>query len=549
MLGRNLITSAAGNAAEAEIEWDIANASFDGSGQNFFSIISEETALTGGTFKPDGTKMYIIGTQNRNVNEYNLSTAWDVSTASHVQSFSVQSQDLSPKEVQFKTDGTKMYVAGDSGNDINEYDLSTAWDISSASYSQNFSVSSEGTSPTGLYFKGDGTKMYVSDSAGDEVNEYDLSTAWDVSTASYNQRFSVSGQDTTPRGVVFRDDGGSDDGKKMYIVGDSGNDINEYTLTTAWDISTASYSRNFAVSSQDTNPCGVFFKNDGSDMFVFGSKTKSVYKYDLTTAWQVSPASYQKPTTDYLSVSSQESNPETVFFKGDGSKMFVAGRTGDDVNEYTLSTAWSVQTASYSQVFSVSAQETDVRGIFFRNDGTAEDGKQMYVTGTSGDDVNEYSLSTAWDVSTASYTQNFSVSSESTTPHAVSFKSDGTKMFVLDNNTRNIFRYSLSTAWDISTASYDGSAKAFAVGSQETGPTGLYFKDDGTRMYVVGITGDDVNQYELSTAWDVSTASYSKNFSVAYLGQNPSGIFFKPDGAKFFVTDTGTDSVSAFTIS
>jgi sugar lactone lactonase YvrE len=549
MLGRNLIASAAGNAAAAETAWDIANASFDGSGQNFFNLTNEVGALEGGTFKPDGTKMYVVDSNDRKIFQYNLSTAWDVSTATYAQDVSVISEDLDPQEVQFKTDGRKMYVVGETGNDINEYDLDPAWDISSASYLQNFSVSNEGTGPTGLYFKSDGSKMYVSDTVGDEINEYDLDPDWDVSSASFVQRYSVSGQESSPLGVVFRDDGSSDDGKKMYVVGDAGNDIIEYTLTTAWDISSASYARNIDVSDQDTKPCGVFFKSDGTDMFVFGASQTTVFKYDLDTAWQVSPGSYSFPTTDHKSIASQETNAQSLFFRGNGSKMFVVGRSGDDVNEYTLSTAWAVDTASYSQAFSVSAQETNPQGIFFRNDGTSEDGKQMYIVGTSGDDVNEYSLSTAWDVSTASYTQNFSVSSQSTVPVAVAFKSDGSKMFILDSNNRTIFRYSLSADWDISTASYDGSTYNFAVTSQELTPRGLFFKDDGERMYICGASGDDVNQYDLSVAWDVSSASFDTTFSISSLNKQPNAIFFKPDGAKFFTIDSAADSVAAFTIS
>jgi hypothetical protein len=74
---------------------------------------------------------------------------------------------------------------------VNEYDLSTAWDITTASYLQNFSVAAQETNPQDLFFKPDGTKMYVIGSSGDDVNEYDLSTAWDVTTASYLQNFTL----------------------------------------------------------------------------------------------------------------------------------------------------------------------------------------------------------------------------------------------------------------------------------------------------------------------------------------------------------------------
>jgi DNA-binding beta-propeller fold protein YncE len=94
-------------------------------------------------------------------------------------------QETSPEALFFKPDGAKMYVLGATGDDVNEYDLSIAWDISTASYVQNFSVASEELGPSGLFFKPDGSKMYITGFDGDDVNEYDLSAAWDVSTASF----------------------------------------------------------------------------------------------------------------------------------------------------------------------------------------------------------------------------------------------------------------------------------------------------------------------------------------------------------------------------
>ena len=66
--------------------------------------------------------------------------AYDISTATFVQDFSVVSQDGTPRGISFNNDGTKMYIVGDAGNDVNEYSLSTAFDISTASYVQVFSV-------------------------------------------------------------------------------------------------------------------------------------------------------------------------------------------------------------------------------------------------------------------------------------------------------------------------------------------------------------------------------------------------------------------------
>ena len=73
---------------------------------------------------------------------------------------------------------------------------------------------------------------------------------------------------------------------------------------------------------------------------------------------------------DSFSISSQESNPSSLTFNNDGTKMFVLGFTGDDVNEYTLSTGFDVSTASFVDSFSVSGQENLPRGLAFNNNGT-----------------------------------------------------------------------------------------------------------------------------------------------------------------------------------
>jgi len=508
--------------------YDLANAEPPAYGR--FSVAAQETNPTGIFFKPDGTKMYVIGYTGDDVNEYDLSTAWDITTASYLQNFSVAAQETGPAGLFFKPDGTKMYVIGSSGDDVNEYDLSTAWDVTSASYLQNFSIAAEETNPTGIFFKPDGTKMYVIGYTGDDVNEYDLSTAWEVSSASYLQNFSVAAQEANPTGVFFKPDG-----TKMYVIGRNGDDVNEYDLSTAWNVSTASYLQNFDVSVQETNPESIFFKPDGTKMYVIGNVGDAVFSYTLSTAWDLSAASFDYPTEGYFSVAAQETAPSGVFFKPDGTKMYVIGLVGGDVNEYDLSTAWDVSSATYLQNFSVAAQETNPTGIFFKPDGT-----KMYVIGSSGDDVNEYDLSTAWDVTSASYLQNFSIAAEETTPRGVFFKPDGTKMYVIGQTGDDVNEYDLSTAWDVTSASY---LQNFSVAAQETAPQSIFFKPDGTKMYVIGNTGDDVNEYDLSTAWDVTTASYLQNFSVAAQEAAPTGVFFKPDGTKMYVIGDSGEAV------
>ena len=95
--------------------------------------------------------------------------------------------------------------------------------------------------------------MFVVGAIGDAVYEYTLTTAWDVSSASFVDSFSVASQDTSPRGITF-----SNNGQKMFVVGNIGDAVYEYTLTTAWDVSSASFVDSFSIASQDDTPTGLF---------------------------------------------------------------------------------------------------------------------------------------------------------------------------------------------------------------------------------------------------------------------------------------------------
>ena len=271
--------------------------------------------------------------------------------ATFVDSFDVSGQDTNPRGLRFNNDGTKMFLVGNDGEDVNEYTLSTGFDVSSASFVDSFDVSGQDTNPRGLRFNNDGTKMFLVGNDGDDINEYTLTTGFDVSSASFVDSFDVSGQDTGPVSIAF-----NNDGTKMFVSGNAGDDINEYTLTTGFDVSSASFVDSFDVSGQDTNPKGITFNNDGTKMFVVGNTGDDINEYTLTTGFDVSSATF----VDSFDVSDQDTAPRGLTFNNDGTKMFVSGNAGDDINEYTLSCAFKVTASSTCDA---PPKIKDVRGI------------------------------------------------------------------------------------------------------------------------------------------------------------------------------------------
>ena len=244
----------------------------------------------------------------------------DVSTWAYDSvSFSASSQSTNfLNDVLFSSDGTKMYTLHGAAP-IYQYSLSTAWDVSTASYdNKSFDTTSQSSNNSGGSFNSDGTKFYKTDGLTDAVYEYDLSTAWDISTASYNSvSLSVSSQDSLPTGVTF-----NGNGTKMYLVGRQNDRVYQYSMSTAYALSTASYdSVFFSVQTQSANPESVVFNNDGTKMFISCNSNDAVFQYDLTTAYDISTASYNTKT---FSVASQAAAPYGIRFSSDGDKMCFA---------------------------------------------------------------------------------------------------------------------------------------------------------------------------------------------------------------------------------
>jgi hypothetical protein len=65
-------------------------------------------------------------------------------------------------------------------------------------YSQNFSVSAQDTASNRIAFNTTALRCLLLVLVGDDVYEYDLSTGFDVSTASLLDSFSVAAQETGP---------------------------------------------------------------------------------------------------------------------------------------------------------------------------------------------------------------------------------------------------------------------------------------------------------------------------------------------------------------
>lgn len=252
---------------------------------------------------------------------------WFTGSAAYDKSFSVAAQEATPQDVFFKPDGLKMYVVGTAGVDINEYDLTTAWDIATASYLQLLDVSGEEAVPKGIFFKDDGLKMYIIGTGGVEVNEYTLSIAWDVTSATATRAFDVSGKETAPNGISF-----DPTGAKMYVLGETGDDVNEYDLSTPWNISTAVWLQEFSVAGEEASPIGLFMSPQGTKMYISGQTSDKISQYNLSTPWDISTAVLKRE----LGIVTNVTSVTGIYISPDGSMLYFTDSAGGDVDQFEL---------------------------------------------------------------------------------------------------------------------------------------------------------------------------------------------------------------------
>ena len=520
-----------------EKEFTIFNKKSSGSGcdvENPFKLTSWETMPTGITLEDKGSKLFIIGSTGDDVNEFRLSIPYCLGSATFTDSFSVSGQETSPQSLAFSTDGTKMFIVGLTEKAVAEYTLGTAWNVSTATYVDEKNVD-EGTGydkPRAVDFSSDGTKMRILWSDKDTVGEYVCTTGFDVSTCSYtHDDTSISDQEGRPNGMAF-----NTDGTKMFVVGFGENKVFEYTCSTGFDVSTCSVVSGGEkdISSEDTIPRGIAFNADGTKMFILGDADNDVYEYACSTGFDVSTCSYSGDG-ERLQIQSQTVTPLGMAFNDDGTRLFIVSNTDNDVHEYACTTGFDVSTCTVDSgdPFSVSSQDGTPRGIAFNTNGS-----KMFIVGKDGDDVNEYECSQFFDVSTCTVDSGdpFSVSSDDSEPSGIAFNTDGTKMFVLGANGEDVNEYVCSTGFDVSTC---GSVADKDISGQEANALAMAFNSDGTKMFIGGFAGDDVNEYTLSTAYDVSTATFVDAFSILTHEGKITGLAFDTNGHRMFIVGQG----------
>jgi len=357
-----------GTSANVSFLWDEANTRWTIGSQNLFvggSINAVSISVT------NFTAANIAAVNLSTSNNFAVSnTSFDINTGIagwHYsgKALSVNAKESVPRGVSFSSDGTKMYVVGTSSSSVHQYNLSSAFDVTTGTFASTLSVSTQEAAPSGLFFKLDGTKMYIIGTTSDSIHQYSLATAWNLSTATADGVSYNIVQDTSPTDIFF-----SPDGTSVFILGNTNSRVNKYTLSSAWNISTATFNNFFAFSSSsnESNATGLTFNSTGTIMYLVGLNTNYIFSYALSTPWDVTTATI----TGYKSVYNVESGVQGVFYSQTSNKFWIVGASNDTVYQYDTND---------SAALKVTANSLHITGILSVSNNISIDGN-FHTLGT-----------------------------------------------------------------------------------------------------------------------------------------------------------------------
>ena len=266
-------------SSTAHAAYDITKISY--TGDSFTTALT----VTDVTFNNDGTVMYLADDATDTIRQYNLATAFDITTAVFDDDFDHALVDTDVKGVTFNNDGSKMFFVGQQNASIYEFDLGTNYDVSTAVFRNALDLlgpdfrPDEITEGSGLIFNDDGTKLYVTDSFLDQVIEIPLGVGFDVTTQILPiVRVGVAAESTNPSDLAF-----NSDGTKLFVLDRENKTVFEYEITAGYDFTTANgYTGNsFNFTTEENFPEGLEFNSDGSKIFMVGTGDNAVFAYDV----------------------------------------------------------------------------------------------------------------------------------------------------------------------------------------------------------------------------------------------------------------------------
>ena len=521
------------------------------------------------SWSPDGLHLYITWGGDF-IRHYICTTPFDTSEISTQETFSHAEWESACYAIQVSPDGRYLFLGGSTRDSIIQFTMNTAWTIAangnnttfSAGYEQInkrlnniFAIGSADASARGFEFNNDGTKFYLIGFGDDNIQQFTLSTAYEVGTLdTYEGAYSLAGDGHT-QPYSFR---WNNDGTKFFMVNYGTDLVVEYSVSNAYDVTSGTITEgtNFSTTAYESNPYDVGFNADGTQMFVIGNGSDAIHEWTLSTGFDLSS------TVSYVSGTALGmTNPAHFDFNPTGTKLVVIDWNIDSVKAFNLSSGFDSSTISNYETHDLSNTQWDAApsgagyitnywavptGCRFNGDGTTI--TIMDRSGTTYDKAVSVPLTTAYELSsftdgTVNYTPQ-----GGDLPTEIRFNPDGTKVFILDGTDDKIYQWSLAVPYALGRGStamtYDGVSSS--LNAPEPQLRGFDFGPDGKSIFTCGNSTDTIAHFTLSTPYDVTgTVTLTGSIDTTSFEGSPWCVrcVNTPNGYKLHLLGTDQDKI------
>ena len=556
-------------------------------------------APTGIAFSTDGMTMFY--TDAVNIYQYSLSNAFDLAGAS-MDDVYFESAEKEPAAVAFNSDGTEVFVLGCGDEKVYKHSLSTPFDLRTANFDVNAVNPHDPNaldeyvvldrrdrihgygSTCGLAFDNDGTKMFILD--GDNTAIRQTAVVAEYALASYpvtlytppphpsdcaqNARPAVDPPDNPPvklLSAVLNEETGvlkvifdtAIDGSRVdptkFHVREMGSTTGGITLSAADTLSIVNPSTISFTLGEDRRQAMIALDLDTPRLTIDDSAVYSSVGNDEFVGYMDISTAVHMGTVFTIS---EDSKPTDITFSSDGTKMYISGDQKNRVYQYALDSPFDVSSASFEWALKTSPVDKVPNGVAFSPDGTC-----MFLAGNLYHSVYNYVLRDAFDLAShyAFYSTpdrsddlrmqrissgNFVVAGFGTPNDVkmsfftkapilsdVAFSGDGTGMFAVDQYADKINQYDLASHFDMSTAPSSPTIQLDISRVDQADDASVAFGPGGTTLLVLG--DRKIYQYDLDSPFELNGATYATEASLE--GAFHAGVAFDDSGTRMFVVE------------
>jgi hypothetical protein len=407
-------------------------------------------------------------------------------------------------------------------------------------------------------------RIWIHHTNDNTIRQYNLTYPGYVSNVAVSGiSLSMSGIETTPKAFTF---GAS--GSKLYVV--AATRIRQFALSTAYDVSTATLEKTLdlvpitVISDTGPNPYGIQFNHTGRKMYwggrFYNSNTNWAYgilQFTLSTAWDIETATWDGQSTfprlqlGGMGTMTTPLNVRSLTYSNDGFKIFAAigQRSASSSNQvgryyfYQINLQDSAQLGYVDSVTKIDlGSSTDV---------TYVNPEQTRLYTIYGGYIRQYNFGVAGDSSTLGYAGAYHVGVGSlineSYPTAIAFSYDGTRAYLGCSGQNRIFLLRLDYPWEIATAQWEGakSIKFYNLTKIESGPTAIYWSPDGYRLYLTGVYsggGRFLRELLVDQPFTFAGIRVLARRSVPYATH----MSFSPDGSVMLIVSLYNDRVYSY---